>query len=76
MKQLIEVNVDCRTASCVVQAANSRGSRSVGIAYYVPNNGVLERLASTPIGTMINVTSKPSGKSAPCAMTLEDFTVA
>lgn len=76
MKQLIEVNVDCKTASCIVQASNRGGSRSIGIAYYVPNSAVLSRLAATPIGSNINVSARPSGKSAPCAMTLDDFTVA
>lgn len=75
MTKLIAVDAPGRRAECTVRARNSLGARSIGIAYFVPDPEVLERLAAAPIGSTIKVRSKPAGRSSPCAMEMIDFEI-
>jgi hypothetical protein len=64
-----------KIAGCIVLAENELGTRSIGIAYFVPDPALLERLAATPVGSTIKVRSKPAEKGSPCAMELVEFVV-
>lgn len=76
MTRLVGVDREAQVARCVTEAKNSLGTRSIGVGYYVPDEQVLMRLAELPPNSMINVTDRLSGKNAPCAMTLIDFSLA
>lgn len=76
MNKLIAVDKSKRRADCIVRAKNAGGTRSIGIAYFVPDPAVWERLAATPIGSMIKVRSELAEKGSPCAMQMIDFELA
>lgn len=73
MTKLFALDVSKKIAGCIVLAENELGTRSIGIAYFVPDPAVLDRLAATPIGSMINVRSELAEKGSPCAMQMIDF---
>lgn len=73
--KLINVDVAKQTAEWIVQATNGLGTRSIGIAYFVPDPAVLERLATAAFGSTIFVRSKPAEKGAPCATEMVNFEV-